>query len=41
MASSGSGLLLFFIDDVTEDRSSRKNSEVYRDISDPGPQNQS
>ncbi len=31
MASSGTGLLVFF-DDVTEDRSSRKNSEVYRDI---------
>ncbi len=30
MASSGSGLLLF--SDVTEDRSSRINSEVYRDI---------
>ncbi len=30
MASSGFGLLLF-IDDVTEDRSSRMNSEVYRD----------
>ncbi len=30
MASSGTGLLLF-IDDVTEDRSSRMNSEVYRD----------
>ncbi len=29
MASSGSGLLLF-IDDVTEDRSSRMNSEVYK-----------
>ncbi len=31
MASSGSGLLVF-IDDVTEDRSSRKNSEVHMDI---------
>ncbi len=31
MASSGSGLLLFS-DDVTEDKSSRINSEVYRDI---------
>ncbi len=31
MASSGTGLLVF-IDDVTEDRSSRKNSEVYMDI---------
>ncbi len=31
MASSGTGLLVF-IDDVTEDRSSRNNSEVYRDI---------
>ncbi len=31
MASSGSGLLVF-IDDVTEDRSRWKNSEVYRDI---------
>ncbi len=31
MASSGTGLLVFS-DDVTEDRSSRKNSEVYRDI---------
>ncbi len=31
MASSGTGLLVF-IDDVTEDSSSRKNSEVYRDI---------
>ncbi len=31
MASSSTGLLVF-IDDVTEDRSSRKNSEVYRDI---------
>ncbi len=31
MASSGTGLLVF-IDDVTEDRSSQKNSEVYRDI---------
>ncbi len=31
MDSSGSGLLVF-IDDVTEDRSKRKNSEVYRDI---------
>ncbi len=30
MASSGSGLLVFI--DVTEDRSSQKNSEVYRDI---------
>ncbi len=30
MASSGTGLLVF-IDDVTEERSSRKNSEVYRD----------
>ncbi len=28
MASSSTGLLVF-IDDVTEDRSSRKNSEVY------------
>ncbi len=31
MASSGTGLLVF-IDDVTEDRSSWMNSEVYRDI---------
>ncbi len=31
MASSGTELLVFS-DDVTEDRSSRKNSEVYRDI---------
>ncbi len=31
MASSGTGLLVFS-DDVTEDRSSWKNSEVYRDI---------
>ncbi len=31
MASSGTGLLVF-IDDVSEDRSSRKNSEVYRVI---------
>ncbi len=31
MASSSTGLLVF-IDDVTEDRSSQKNSEVYRDI---------
>ncbi len=31
MASSGTGLLVFS-DDVTEDRSSRMNSEVYRDI---------
>ncbi len=31
MASSGTGLLVF-IDDVTEDRTSRMNSEVYRDI---------
>ncbi len=31
MASSGTGILVFS-DDVTEDRSSRKNSEVYRDI---------
>ncbi len=31
MASSGTGLLVF-IDDVTEDRSSQKNSEVYGDI---------
>ncbi len=31
MASSGTGLLVF-IDDVTEDRSSRMNSEVYREI---------
>ncbi len=31
MASSGTGLLVF-IDDVTEDRSSQINSEVYRDI---------
>ncbi len=30
MASSGTGLLVFS-DDVTEDRSSRMNSEVYRD----------
>ncbi len=30
-ASSDSGLLVFS-DDVTEDRSSRINSEVYRDI---------
>ncbi len=27
--SSGTGLLMF-IDDVTEDRSSQKNSEVYK-----------
>lgn len=31
MASSGTGSLVF-IDDVTEDRSSRMNSKVYRDI---------
>ncbi len=31
IASSGTGLLVFS-DDVTEDRSSRKNNEVYRDI---------
>ncbi len=31
MASSGTGLIVFS-DDVTEDRSSQKNSEVYRDI---------
>ncbi len=31
MASSGAGLLVFS-DDVTEDRSSGKSSEVYRDI---------
>ncbi len=31
MASNGTGLLVF-IDDVTEERSSQKNSEVYRDI---------
>ncbi len=31
MVSSGTALLVF-IDDVTEDRSSRMNSEVYRDI---------
>ncbi len=31
MVSSGTGLLLFS-DDVTEDRSSQINSEVYRDI---------
>ncbi len=31
MASSGTGLLVFS-DDVTEDRSNRNNSEVYRDI---------
>ncbi len=31
MASSGTGLLVFS-DDVTEDSSSRMNSEVYRDI---------
>ncbi len=31
MSSSGTGLLVFS-DDVTEDRISRKNSEVYRDI---------
>ncbi len=31
MASSGTGLLVFS-DDVTEDRSSQKNSEVYRYI---------
>ncbi len=31
MASSGTGLLVFS-DDVTEDRSSWMNSEVYRDI---------
>ncbi len=32
MTFSDTGLLLFS-DDVTEERSSRKNSEVYRDIS--------
>ncbi len=31
MASSGTGLLVFS-DDVTEDRRSQMNSEVYRDI---------
>ncbi len=31
MASSGTGLLVF-IDDVTNDRNSGLNSEVYRDI---------
>ncbi len=31
MTSSGTGLLVI-IDDVTEDRSSWKNSEVYKDI---------
>ncbi len=31
MASSGTGLLVFS-DDVTDDRSSQENSEVYRDI---------
>ncbi len=31
MASSGTGLLVF-IDDVTEDRSSRINSEGFKDI---------
>ncbi len=31
MASSGTGLLVFS-DDVTEERRSQKNSEVYRDI---------
>ncbi len=31
MASSGTGLLVFS-DDVTEDRSSRMNYEVYKDI---------
>jgi len=31
MASSGTGSLVF-IDDVTEDRSSQMNSEVYRNI---------
>ncbi len=31
MAPSGTGLLVFS-DDVTEDRSSRKNSEVHREI---------
>ncbi len=31
MASSGTGLLVFF-DDIVEDRRSRMNSEVYRDI---------
>ncbi len=31
MASSGTGLLVFS-DDVTEDRSSWMNPEVYRDI---------
>ncbi len=31
MASSGTGLLVLF-DDIVEDRSSRMNSEVYRDI---------
>ncbi len=32
MASSGTGLLVFSDDVRTEDRSSRMNSEVYRDI---------
>ncbi len=32
MASSGTGLLVFIDDVTTEDRSSRINSEVYRDI---------
>ncbi len=31
MASSGTGLMVF-IDDLTEDKSSRINSEMYRDI---------
>ncbi len=31
MASSGTGLLVF-PENVTEDRSSRMNSEVYKDI---------
>ncbi len=31
MASSGTGLMVF-IDDLTEDKSSRINSKMYRDI---------
>ncbi len=31
MASSGTGLLVFF-DDIVKDRRSRMNSEEYRDI---------